>query len=489
MRYNTQHEWFLVEEQPYFIVEPSSLTQKIIAWLKDQPPPQHFDLSINGILYHFNGYWKIRSIKLRNQHPAEYISENLLPDSTMPILKFFLDLYYDNFGIFRNVYHSLGGVYLQIGNMPCQMRKQLRNHFVIGFVPFEGDFKDFIKPFLHEIKKLEQGFVINLNGINYWITGELGMFTADLPQGNDIARTLYHNAYRGCRTCKASKDQLTNLSFDLYYYGPLDSLLYDRHLHTPQDAYHAIAGKAARLLDCTYSILTLYGENNLINYWKNIEIPSQWSRLPNPITYRRSFMMSDNLRILMIFPFILKHDRMPHYSTQSIFKLLIATTRHCQLLSGWCINNCSLSIHCLNEESDQLQIEVEAKGFISTNIEKNGLLKDIMKAYSLYYSSDQALLEARVYFYENVAYKITKDNGDYYNIKLKVGEMVEATLIGESEQTFQAFGKITSIIKHSWNNDQEYVFLCFDWLENLNKLDSLLGCPVYRIQHSDDSLN
>ncbi|CAG8854994.1 43347_t:CDS:2, partial [Gigaspora margarita] len=72
---------------------------------------------------------------------------------------------------------------------------------------------------------------------------------------------------------------------------------------------------------------------------------------------------------------------------------------------------------------------------------------------------------------------------------MKVGEMVEATLIGESEQTFQAFGKITSIIKHSWNNDQEYVFLCFDWLENLNKLDSLLGCPVYRIQHSDDSLN
>ncbi|KAF0450517.1 Serine/threonine protein kinase [Gigaspora margarita] len=114
-------------------------------------------------------------------------------------------------------------------------------------------------------------------------------------------------------------------------------------------------------------------------------------------------------------------DRMPHYSTQSIFKPLIATTRHCQLLSGWCINNCSLSIHCLNEESDQLQIEddsiittnsglfncselklgrrwtrhqIEAKGFISTNIEQNGLLKDIMKAYSLYYSLDQALLEA-----------------------------------------------------------------------------------------------
>ncbi|KAF0450516.1 hypothetical protein F8M41_002168 [Gigaspora margarita] len=317
-----QYKWFLVEEQPYLIVEPSSLTQKIIAWLKDQFPPQHFDLSINGILYHFNGKFTTR---------FNYAN-----------LKIFLDLYYDDFGTFRNVYHSLGGVYLQIGNMLCQMRKQVRNHFVIGFVPFGGDFKDFIKPFLHEIKKLERGFIINLYGINYWITGGLGVFTANLPQGNDIAGTLCHNAYRGCRTCKVSKDQLTDLSFDLYYYGryyqltnqefqlincqssinaksrlcsqyglrtspgPLDSLLYDRHLHTLQDAYHAIASKAARLLDCTCSILTLYGENNLINYWKNIEVPSQWSRLPNPITHRCSFMMSDNLRILIIFRFILK---------------------------------------------------------------------------------------------------------------------------------------------------------------------------------------
>ncbi|CAG8836218.1 33307_t:CDS:2, partial [Gigaspora margarita] len=208
-----------IEEQPYLIVEPSLLIQKIIVWLKDQSPPQHFDLSINGIIYCFNEYWKIRFIKLRNQHPAKYISENLPPDSTMPILKFFLDLYYDDFGTFRNIYHSLGGIYLQIGNMLYQMKKQLRNHFVIGFVPFGGDFKDFIKPFLHEIKKLEQEFIINLNGINYWIIGGLGVFTADLPQGNDIAGTLYHNTYRSCRTCKASKNQLTDLSFDLYYYG------------------------------------------------------------------------------------------------------------------------------------------------------------------------------------------------------------------------------------------------------------------------------
>ncbi|CAG8812033.1 12975_t:CDS:2, partial [Racocetra persica] len=279
-----QQEWFLVEEPSYYIIEPSSLIRKIKVWLKDQQQPPFFDLSINEILYNFNGQWKIRSIKFRNQHPAEYISINLPPNPAMPVLNFFLDLYYDNFCTFRNVYHALGGIYLQIGNMPRQMRKQLRNHFVIGFVPFGGDTRDFIKPFLEEIKKLEQGFVINLHGIDYWITGGLGVFTADLPQGNDIAGVLRHNAYRGCRACKAPKDQLTNLSYDIYCHGryhqitdnefqhishqtsnnlksrlcsqyglrspgPLDPLLHDRHLHTPQDAYHAVAGKIARLLD------------------------------------------------------------------------------------------------------------------------------------------------------------------------------------------------------------------------------------------------
>ena len=60
----------------------------------------------------------------------------------MPVLKFYLDLYYDDFGTFCNTYHSLGGIYLQIGNMPRQLRKQLRNYFIIGLVPFGGKFQN-----------------------------------------------------------------------------------------------------------------------------------------------------------------------------------------------------------------------------------------------------------------------------------------------------------------------------------------------------------
>jgi len=50
--------------------------------------------------------------------------------------------------------------------------------------------------------------------------------------------------------------------------GPLNPLLHDRHLHTPQDPYYAVAEKVARFLDCTCSILTLQGESDIGRHLK-----------------------------------------------------------------------------------------------------------------------------------------------------------------------------------------------------------------------------
>ncbi len=82
----------------------------------------------------------------------------------MKVYKIFLDLYYDNFETYRNVYHSLEGVYLQFGNMPAHQRKLLKNHFILGFVPFGDNFNEFLKLFISEIKKFEQEKVMIVNG-------------------------------------------------------------------------------------------------------------------------------------------------------------------------------------------------------------------------------------------------------------------------------------------------------------------------------------
>ena len=79
----------------------------------------------------------------------------------------------------------------------------------------------------------------------------------------------------------------------------------ERHLQTPQDIYHATAGKIGRLLKLTRDLFSQEGEEAFIRTWKVLEKPKQWARLPNPISHYESFMMSDYLRLAMIMPFIL----------------------------------------------------------------------------------------------------------------------------------------------------------------------------------------
>ena len=85
----------------------------------------------------------------------------------------------------------------------------------------------------------------------------------------------------------------------------LDKLKWEKHLQTPQDVYHATAGKIGRLLKLTCELFSREGEDDFVRIWKNFEIPKKWSRLPNPISHHNSFMMFDLLRLAMIMPFLL----------------------------------------------------------------------------------------------------------------------------------------------------------------------------------------
>jgi len=80
----------------------------------------------------------------------------------MPFYKLFLDLYCDDFGTFRNVYHSLGDIYIQFGNIPAHQRKLIKNHFVLGFILFGGNFDEFILPLILEMKELEKGKIMTV---------------------------------------------------------------------------------------------------------------------------------------------------------------------------------------------------------------------------------------------------------------------------------------------------------------------------------------
>ncbi|GET03715.1 hypothetical protein GLOIN_2v1790377 [Rhizophagus clarus] len=317
-----------LQDEPFLTITTSQISEKVAA----------DTLRITEILYKHHTYWRICDVTFSYQHPSEYISIRQPPSPTIPVYKLFLDIYYDDFGTFRNVYHSLGGVYVQFENMPARQRKLLKNHFVLGFVPFGGNFNEFMLPFIFEMKEFEQRKLMEVNSQDAWVIAGLGVVTADLPQGNNMCGVLRHNANKGCRTCTASRESLTNFSQDVpatsrYHHitfkeifnepattrqrrlctefglrtrpSILDRLLKERHLQTPQDVYHATAGKIGRLLKLTCELFSQKGEDEFIKAWKNFEKPKKWSCLPNPISHNASFMMSDYLRLAMIMPFIL----------------------------------------------------------------------------------------------------------------------------------------------------------------------------------------
>ncbi|RGB33909.1 hypothetical protein C1646_668970 [Rhizophagus diaphanus] len=307
---------------------------------------------IREILYKHQGHWKIRNVTYSYRHPSEFAPLEE-PETNLPIYKLYIDLYFDDFGTFRNVYHSLSGVYIQIGNLPFDKRKQLKNHFVLEFIPFGGSFEEFIAPFVAEMKTLENRKIMDVQGTKSIVIASLGDITADLPQGNDLVGVKRHSATRGCHTCNAIKDSWTSNNIDLplisrYHhltdrqfeeisaaptitrrneiaaeYGLwicspiLDNLKRERHLQSPHDVYHAIARKVLRFLRITIDALSPEGKLAFILAWKTFEYPRSWQKLSNPISHIESFMMSDSLRLAMVIPFILNRILKPQNFKQS----------------------------------------------------------------------------------------------------------------------------------------------------------------------------
>jgi hypothetical protein len=183
-----------------------------------------------------------------------------------------------------------------------------------------------------------------------------------MPQGNDLCDVNKQGALYGCRDCLVPKDRLTDNTFHRIRFarfhhiteerfielqtlinqnapnteikdftkrhglrskpGVLSTLSRDRHLQTPQDTYHAVAGKIQRLLECTLNLLNENGKKEFLTYWRFFEKPSIWHRLPNSITHIKSFMFSDVLQLTMVMPFILKRFLTPRNITPTVLTVL-----------------------------------------------------------------------------------------------------------------------------------------------------------------------
>jgi hypothetical protein len=218
-------------EETRIIIKTQDVIRHINVWIKDEDTlrPVIFDFSIQEILYTHNGHQKLRQVSLQHKLAMEYINVPQSPPvQNMKHLKFFIDLYYDDFGAFNRTYYALGGIYVQIGNMNRELRKKLRNHFLISFVLFEGEFKNVLKEFISDMKELQSGIIMTIKNEQVWVSAGFGMIMADLLQGNDMAGIKRYNTEYGCRTCKVFQNQLFDVDiFQNSCYHHLTNKIFD----------------------------------------------------------------------------------------------------------------------------------------------------------------------------------------------------------------------------------------------------------------------
>ncbi|PKY57872.1 hypothetical protein RhiirA4_429309 [Rhizophagus irregularis] len=193
------------------------------------------------------------------------------------------DIYIDKFGPFRNAYHAIGGIYLQIGNMKQILRQKLKNHFLYGFIPYAAASDEVLQPIIKDIQEFEREYELEINNQH---------------------TTLQFAEVRNVQT-QTERDFLTMEYGIRENPSVFDNVMRDWHLQCPHDAFHCMGGIAKEMLQATFEILTAMGEEVFLKTWRNFEFPSTWSRQQNPITHLDLYFFSDYLHLSMIMPFFI----------------------------------------------------------------------------------------------------------------------------------------------------------------------------------------
>jgi hypothetical protein len=195
-----QKEWV------YFLDHPS------VDELQDSLLPVNPTHCVRHIAYSCNGP-KIRSVHQRHRIPAE---TELLDMGRQHCLETFVGpgrfslpvtLFLDAFGLHRNVYHQLQGLYIQPANMDAPARFTMQNCFVLMLGPFGGNDSDIAQCLTNETVALGRGIRANIlcaNGeqhTNAVLTVFPLCMTGDMPQQNHNVGVMSPAAKFNCRYC------------------------------------------------------------------------------------------------------------------------------------------------------------------------------------------------------------------------------------------------------------------------------------------------
>ncbi|KAI1097192.1 hypothetical protein F4804DRAFT_352027 [Jackrogersella minutella] len=275
---------------------------------------------------------------------------------------------FDGFGVYRNSYRSLVGVYAIPVGLDSNDRHRPENIFPLTLCPHGSNFEDTVGA-LQSLGELDCGVEVEINGENVVLCVPTLCYIGDMPQQDKNSGFRGPKAHKPCRFCligqKASKSGNPNdiLDFDVVTHGryhyqtlemrkcmanqssnaktkgyatqwglaetepalPLISPALDLILSRPPDPAHSEYQGLTELMHSLF-IDRILQESGRQSYARTLRLwpfPPGWQRLQSPLHHLRSYSLSSHARWSVIIPALLRswlspaHIH-PHFMVESI---------------------------------------------------------------------------------------------------------------------------------------------------------------------------
>ncbi len=359
MRYAPQPKEFIcIEDEQYFILEDAVIGLERNVCLDYRfddmnaidPRIGRFDTIIIRRVYNkmtsmfrpLNMSPPIRGELEIAEFGRQYLAEKLQPGRSIsvPLLCFM-----DAFGLYRNMYRSLLGIYFILAGLSVTERKRRANVFILTLGPHASELKHICEVLKPGLEQLDRGIEVMINGEEKVLCAFIMAWLGDMPQQQDNSGFKRQNAARGCRYCSIRSDHRDNLQYDIVTMGryhhqtlalrqqesrltktgwkavcvqwglsevqspvvaltPALDIIRTRPADPAHSEYAGMAKLAHSLL--MNAILTTEGQRRYTATLQAFPFPPGWGRLQSPAHHLDSYRMQEHARASIIIPILLR---------------------------------------------------------------------------------------------------------------------------------------------------------------------------------------
>ena len=223
----------ILMEDDRMIIPVSRLLKK--EWVHFLDYPDECDLTdtllpnkpshcVRYIAYMKGDVAKVRGVHQRHRIPAELeladmgrtrsISSFVSTPTGPKHISVPFTLFLDDFGLYRNAYHSLAGLYIQPACLNESGRFTLQNMFVLMIGPFGCTVSDMVTGLQDETVNLGKGISTTIDDSPVILTAFPICIMGDMPQQNKNCGVMSHRSRKGCRMCYVDESARGNLDYD-----------------------------------------------------------------------------------------------------------------------------------------------------------------------------------------------------------------------------------------------------------------------------------